>query len=99
MDLPGSNPGVERPTRAIAQLIATKGEVAAWLAGRRPTIQAAIANKQMIAGMTEEDLVAAMGAPQRIYRDEHDARVAWYPSQEAWMKDGVVAEIRPARTK
>jgi hypothetical protein len=90
----------EAVEKAIAEVIAPRGEVTAWLKERRPTVQAAIANKQMIDGMSEPEVVAAMGTPRKVFADksgDKNARVLWYPQQEAWLVDSVVTRIGPAR--
>jgi len=88
--------------KALAEVVAPQGEVTTWLTGRRPTVQAAIANKQMVTGMSERELTAAMGTPPRRFADkigDNVALVLWYPSQEAWLVNGVIADIKSARAE
>ena len=86
---------------AIAALLGREGEVKRWLAARRPTVRVAIEHKDIVAGMTGDELVASMGEPQRWFHDTTAAgaaaRVAWYPSKEAWLVGGAVAEVRSGR--
>ncbi|OGR09232.1 MAG: hypothetical protein A2341_23690 [Deltaproteobacteria bacterium RIFOXYB12_FULL_58_9] len=89
----------EQVEAAIAGVLGDEGEVTAWLAERSPTVQVAIKHKEIAIGMTEEELLAALGSPQKWFADQRDgqsARVAWYPSTEAWFVDGkVVAKEDP----
>ena len=90
----------EQVEAAIDELLAPVGEVRAWLADRRPSIQVAIKHKDVAAGMSEAELVAALGRPHRWFNDSHEkkpARVAWYPSREAWLVGGKVVTIAEAR--
>ncbi len=86
---------------ALASVLAPNGEVASWLASIRPTARAAIENKDIVPGMTLDEVTAAMGPPQRLLSDTTaggaHVTVAWYPSREAWILDGQVAEVRPGR--
>jgi hypothetical protein len=85
---------------ALEELVAPVGEVTSWLAERPPTVQVAIRHKDAIVGMTEAELVAALGKPKRWFADSHDgkrARVAWYPSREAWLVSNSVVAVEAAR--
>ncbi len=85
---------------AIARVLAPMGEVTAWLEERRPTVRAAIEHKDIVEGMSEEELRAAMGPPMKWFVDKRDdarANVAWYGAKEAWLVDGAVAEVRDGR--
>lgn len=87
---------------AIAALLAPEGEVSAWLASLRPTVRAAIEHKDVVEGMTEQELVAAMGAPLKWIADARDgerARVAWYHTKEAWFVGDTVVEVRDGRSE
>lgn len=87
--------------KALAELTAPAGEVTRWLAARRPTVRVAIQNKDVLPGMTQEELTAAVGPPLRFFSEPvaagGRATVAWYPSREIWLEGGVVTETRPAR--
>jgi len=90
----------EQAEAAIEEVLAPEGEVTAWLAERTPSIQVAIKHKDVIAGMTEQELVAALGRPHRWFNDTRDdqrARVAWYPAREAWLVGGKVVDVTDAR--
>lgn len=85
----------------LARVLGSAGEVTAWLETRSPTVRAAIQHKDMVVGMTHEELIAAMGPPQTKIADL-DAEgqrvdVAWYPEREAWLTNGVVRKIERAR--
>jgi hypothetical protein len=84
---------------AIAELLAAKGEATTWLAERAPTVRVAIEHKDVIVGMTLQEVVAAVGPPQRWFTGEGSIvpTVAWYPSRELWLERKVVKEIKPAR--
>ncbi|MBI5508558.1 MAG: hypothetical protein HY903_07380 [Deltaproteobacteria bacterium] len=86
--------------KALNEALAPKGEVSAWLAARRPTVQAAIGNKEAIAGMSEAEVVAALGSPPRWFAEQNGTipvRVAWYPGREVWLEKDTVTEVKPAR--
>ena len=98
--------------QAIRELLAEGGSMTQWLAQRRPTVQAAIAHKEIISGMTQEELFAAAGKPHRWIsefnsqpnsesnsedRKTTKTMVAWYPSQEAWISNQRVVTVRPSR--
>lgn len=92
--------------QAIQELLAERGSVIKWLAERKPTVQAAIAHKEIISGMTREELVAAVGKPHRWISEFTDSgpgtkttktMVAWYPGQEAWISNQRVVNVRPSR--
>jgi hypothetical protein len=85
---------------ALEELLAPVGEVTSWLAERAPTVQVAIRHKDATVGMTEAELVAALGKPKRWFADTHDskrARVAWYPSREVWLVSDAVVAVETAR--
>jgi hypothetical protein len=86
--------------RSIARLLSPEGEMRDWLAARSPSIAVAIKHKSLIVGMSAEEMTAAVGSPRRWFNDQHGdqaARVAWYPSSEAWLVDGKVIQIAKAR--
>jgi len=90
----------EKVHQAIRESLTKRGEVTEWLAKRRPTVQAAIAHKTIISGMTQEELVAAVGKPHRWiseFNNNKKTLVAWYPDQEAWLNNKEVVVIRPSR--
>lgn len=87
---------------AVATLLSPEGEVSSWLASLRPTIRVAIEHKDIIEGMNEQELVAAMGEPLKWLADvrgNEPASVAWYRTKEAWLVGGTVVEVRDGRTK
>ncbi len=83
----------------IAELLGSMGEVQKWLEKRKPTVRVAIEHKDVIPGMTLDEVIAAMGEPQRWFTggDGLAVKVAWYPSKELWLEDGAVKEVKPAR--
>jgi hypothetical protein len=90
----------EEVHQALGELLAKRGEMKKWLAKRRPTVQVAIAHKKIISGMTQEELVAAVGKPHRWiseFNNDTKTMVAWYPDQEAWLTNKEVVVIRPSR--
>ncbi|MBN1960324.1 MAG: hypothetical protein JW841_05215 [Deltaproteobacteria bacterium] len=86
---------------AIAKQLAEPENVNSWLKSLRPTIRAAILNKDIAVGMKIDELTAAMGTPLRWFKDTTDngdqAEVAWYPTKEAWIIHGFVNSIKPSR--
>jgi hypothetical protein len=87
---------------AVAAALAPEGEMKKWLESRRPTVRVAIEHKEVVPGMTLEELNASLGTPLRWFADTTSsgarARVAWYPSREVWLVDGaVVTEVKPGR--
>jgi len=85
---------------AIGRVLAPQGETSKWLATLRPTVRVAIENKDIVVGMTQDELTASQGEPQRWFNETDatgKARVAWYPSKEAWLRNDTVAEIKPGR--
>jgi hypothetical protein len=87
---------------AVNAALAPDGEMKKWLETRRPTVRVAIENKDVVPGMTLEELTASLGPPLRWFTDVTStgapARVAWYPSREAWLVGGsVAAEVKPGR--
>jgi hypothetical protein len=78
-----------------------EGEIKAWLQDRKPTVRVAIFHKDIVPGMTYEELVAAKGVPQQWFSDkegELQVRVAWYPEgQEAWFVDNQITQIKSSR--
>lgn len=84
---------------AIARVFAPLGEVSTWLASRRPTVRVAIEHKDVVAGMSQDELVAALGAPQLWFGENGGTttKVAWYTSREVWLVDGIVTEVKPGR--
>lgn len=85
---------------AINKELAPDGEVTKWLASMRPTARAAIENKDVVPGMSVQELAASRGDPQRWFMDKagnDPAEVAWYPKQEVWLVKDQVTEVKSAR--
>ena len=86
---------------AIGQVLSPAGEVSNWLRGRSPGCQVAIAHKEAVVGMAEDEMTAALGPPWRWLADAlpggESAKVAWYPHQEVWLRAGRVIALRPSR--
>lgn len=84
---------------AIARRLGQQADVKRWLDRRDPRVQVAIKHKDATPGMTEEELTAAMGIPQRWFHEggADRAEVAWYGSREVWLVKGKVTEVREAR--
>jgi hypothetical protein len=90
--------GVEQ---ALAQALAPVGDVRTWLNERRPTVRVGIEHKDIVKGMSSDELVAAMGAPLRWLDDSQQGRpvrVAWYGTREAWLANATVIDVRPGRS-
>jgi|TARA_B100001964_G_C14222742_1_gene596117 hypothetical protein len=85
----------------INQLLAPAGRVSAWLQERRPSVRVAIEHKDILPGMTREELIAAMGEPQAWIAEQGKAgleMVAWYPRGEAWLRrDEVIRVANPRK--
>ena len=95
-----STPGALQVT--IDELLGPAGSVARWLEGLRPTVAVAIRHKDVLVGMNQTEMIAAMGPPLRWFDEpanphEPASRVAWYPSLEAWFESDVIARISPPR--
>lgn len=87
---------------ALGRLLAPKDEVRQWLSKRTPTVRVAIEHKDMIEGMSRDELVAAMGEPQDWFKEQQGGsvvNVAWYTHKEAWLQAGVVREVRRGRKR
>ncbi len=85
---------------ALEAALAPAGSMAPWLAQLRPTAQVAVRHKEMLLGMRQAELEAAMGPPQRHFADSlagKRVQVAWYTTAEAWLLDGAIVAIKPAR--
>ena len=84
----------------INQLLAPAGRVSSWLQARRPSVRVAIEHKDMLPGMTREELIAAMGEPQAWIAEQGHAgleMVAWYPKGEAWLRQDEVVRVETPR--
>ena len=85
----------------LAKLLAPEGTTSRWLKERRPTMRVAIVHKDLKTGMTREELIAARGEP-RLWIAQQGRQglemVAWYPAQEAWIRDGRIVAVKPGRT-
>lgn len=86
-------------TTAIDARLQAAHVVTGWLTQLGPSIRVGVQTKQITRGMDERALVAAAGAP-REWRPlgsvaGHDTKIARYANEEAWLVDGVVAEIHP----
>ena len=84
----------------IAKVLAPKGDVSRWLKERRPSVRVAIAHKDLQPGMTRDELIAARGEPHLwiAQQGSHGLEmVAWYPSQEAWIRNGRIVDLKPGR--
>lgn len=96
MDL-DTEEGVEA---ALAKALAPEGEITTWLGTRRPTVRVAIDHKDVIPGMSRDELFAAWGEPPMWFVEQHEgkeARVAWYTSKEVWLVEEAVTEVKEAR--
>jgi hypothetical protein len=85
----------------IAKLLAPEGDVSRWLKQRRPSVRVAIAHKDLKTGMTRDELVAARGEPHLWIAQQGSyglEMVAWYPSHEAWIRNGRIIDVKPGRT-
>ncbi len=85
---------------AIAAQFAPEGDVQRWLASRRPTVKVAIEHKNVVEGMSREELTAAMGPPEMWFIEQSpngEARVAWYTSKEVWLVNDAVSEVKSGR--
>ena len=98
--LPADLPDEPSMEAALLAALGPDGSVSGWLGTLRPTFVAAIAHKQIVAGMGVAELTAARGAPHRWFVDTlagKQAQVAWYADQEAWLVDDAVAKITKGR--
>ncbi|MBT6177465.1 MAG: hypothetical protein HOI23_09450 [Deltaproteobacteria bacterium] len=85
----------------IAKLLAPEGDVSRWLKQRRPSVRVAIAHKDLKTGMTRDELVAARGEPHLWIAQQGSyglEMVAWYPSHEAWIRNGRIIDVKPGRS-
>jgi hypothetical protein len=85
-------------TEALLRHLAPEGQVTTWLAARRPRTRTAILHKEVLAGMSTEEALAAAGMPLRWIR-ERGADVAWYGpgGHEIRINAGRVEQVLPAR--
>lgn len=74
MVLPFSLTDPDQVDGIMSTLVGEEDSVRAWLAQRKPSIREAIITKQAVMGMTYEELVAALGAPDRIDRSIIDGK-------------------------
>ena len=98
--LPRGMKDKETVERELDRLVAPEGRMIEWLAARRPVVRVAIEHKEIIAGMTTDEMVSAMGRPLLWFNDTADgkpARVAWYDVKEAWLIGDRVTEVRNGR--
>ncbi len=85
---------------ALARLLAKNGAIQEWLSQRRPTIRVAIRQKEILTGMSQDELIAAMGEPYRWFSHMNKSQqtlVAWYPAKEAWLENGKVTRVDAPR--
>lgn len=92
----------EAVEQALSVHFGTPGSVRTWLAERRPSVRAAILHKDVVRGMSPQEMVAALGVPHQWFvekRGTGDERtdVAWYTSQEIWLRNNRVVDVRPGR--
>lgn len=92
---------VESPealAHAIEARFGDHASVTTWLDSLTPSVRAGVQSKRVVRGMDERALVAALGEPRERTHlgriDGHETIVARYKSQEAWLVDGVVNEIK-----
>ena len=84
----------------ISQFLAPAGMVSNWLENRRPSIRVAIEHKDILTGMSREELIAAMGEPRAWIAEQGQAgleMVAWYPEREAWLQQDQVIRVENGR--
>jgi|MDSW01.2.fsa_nt_gb hypothetical protein len=84
----------------IAKVLAPEGDVSRWLKDRRPSVRVAIAHKDLQPGMTRDELIAARGEPHLWIAQQGSyglEMVAWYPAQEAWIRNGRIVDLKPGR--
>lgn len=85
---------------ALAANFAPEGDVQRWLGSRRPTVRVAIEHKNVIEGMSRDELYAAWGTPPMWFIEQSpkgQARVAWYTSKEVWLIGDTVSEVKDGR--
>lgn len=99
--LPDNLPDETTTEAALLSELAPAGEITSWLASVRPTVQVAIAHKDIIPGMNLQELTASQGDAPHWFVDRtsdgRSARVAWYPHHEVWLIGDAVQEIRASR--
>ena len=84
----------------LNDMLAPSGRISTWLEQRRPSVRVAIEHKDMLEGMSRQELIAAMGEPQAwIAEQGHSGleMVAWYPAGEAWLRQDQVVRVQRAR--
>lgn len=84
----------------LATFWAEPAEISQWLEQRKPTVRAAIAHKQVLLGMSEQERFAAQGPPIHWLQDimgEQPVQVAWFPHEEIWLEADVVVAIHHGR--
>lgn len=85
---------------AIAKVLSPAGETKRWLESRKPTIRVAIEHKEILAGMSLDEVVASMGEPIRWFVETTGGKrssIAWYGAKEAWLFGDVVTSVKPGR--
>lgn len=86
---------------SITRYLAPVGEVSTWLLGRKAAVKVAIAHKEVVLGMSRDELETAMGPPWRWFVDRlpdgTELKVAWYPKNEIWLQNELVVATRPSR--
>ncbi len=100
LPLPVNMESGEEVQAALARLLAESGAMLEWLSQRRPTIRVAIRQKEILTGMSRDELIAAMGEPYRWFSQMNNSQqtlVAWYPAKEAWREKGKVTRIDAPR--
>jgi hypothetical protein len=87
--------------RAVGRYLAPVGDVSRWMLGRKPAIAVAIAHKEVLVGMSQEEMETALGPPWRWCADQlpdgTELKVAWYPKNEVWLSHGQVLAQKPSR--
>ena len=69
-----------------------------WIANRSPMIQYGIRNKEAIEGMTLQELITAVGKPEKLVSQNTDsemATVAHYPNQKYVFRSQKLVAIKP----
>ncbi|MEE2961768.1 MAG: hypothetical protein VYA34_13575 [Myxococcota bacterium] len=83
---------------ALNSWLDKNGTTSKWLANLSPMIQYGIRNKEAIEGMTLEELIAALGKPEKLVPQNTDpeiASVAHYPNQEYVFRSQKLVAIKP----
>ena len=86
---------------AVGRYLAPVGDVSRWMLGRKPAMRVAIAHKEVVVGMSREEMETALGPPWRWFSDQlpdgTELKVAWYPKNEVWLSQGQVVAQKPSR--